>query len=560
MVPTPTAQWSEAEHSNVSASACPTPSATDQVIPPLPSLFTLLRPYLAHLFPVFSRFLRVFTAWPRRFQRAPSRNPGPRNSGKGTKSGELRPSFDTPDANPRINWQVFADWATHIVRLTKDSPYIEVEWTAGPIPMTTPPPPPPGPGPTPRHRNLTDTWTTAQDSTSTYALVEKEGGAFTVASSDPGHTGWHTATGHHAGTHVTIRFDNGFEDHGSLDSDYTNVQWVHGGLWTRKGAKPDPGAGHEGAGKEVVLQFNSQLRSGGTFFTDSNGREMIKRQRNARGPSYPPYQTFEPIAANYYPVNSLMSLDDGKTEMSVVVDTTMGGSSIRDGSLEVMVHRRCQKDDSRGVQEPLNETMCGCNDIGAAPGNMGAHGHEGDGGCDCQGLTMRGSTYLIVDTVENSHATRRQLIEQLNFPPTLAFTAGALKTPTMTAIEGQLPPNIKLQTITGNYKDWNNGQLILRLAHKYQVDEHPTLSLPANVSLASVFSKAGLKITSASETMLTANQPRREPRLTWPSAEVVDRGVSANPQERRAFLDENDASMTVTLNAMEVKTFLVTLA
>ena len=56
-------------------------------------------------------------------------------------------------------------------------------------------------------------------------------------------------------------------------------------------------------------------------------------------------------------MNSLISLDDGKTEMSVVVDTTMGGSSMSDGSLEVMVHRRCQKDDSRGVQEPLNETV-----------------------------------------------------------------------------------------------------------------------------------------------------------------------------------------------------------
>ena len=36
--------------------------ATDgiQVIPPLPSLFTLLRLYLAHFFPVFSRFFARF--------------------------------------------------------------------------------------------------------------------------------------------------------------------------------------------------------------------------------------------------------------------------------------------------------------------------------------------------------------------------------------------------------------------------------------------------------------------------------------------------------------------
>ena len=66
-----------------------------RVIPREP---TLLRLYLAHFFPVFPRFLRVFTVSTRRFQRAPSRNPGPRNGGKNTKTRELGPSFDTPDA------------------------------------------------------------------------------------------------------------------------------------------------------------------------------------------------------------------------------------------------------------------------------------------------------------------------------------------------------------------------------------------------------------------------------------------------------------------------------
>ena len=41
--------------------------------------------------------------------------------------------------------------------------------------------------------------------------------------------------------------------------------------------------------------------------------------------------------------------------------------------------------------------------------------------------------------------------------------------------------------------------------------------------------------------------------------EVVDRGVSDAPQDDRRFLDEDDATMTVTMSAMEVKTFLVTL-
>lgn len=62
----------------------------------------------------------------------------------------------------------------------------------------------------------------------------------------------------------------------------------------------------------------------------------------------------------------MISLDNGVTEMAIITDVSMGGSSMRDGGLELMVHRRVQVDDSRGVQEPLNETMCGCNDINAA--------------------------------------------------------------------------------------------------------------------------------------------------------------------------------------------------
>eukprot|EP01043_Picozoa_sp_COSAG02_P000416 COSAG02_NODE_7_length_64539_cov_120.393482_49_plen_99_part_00 len=61
------------------------------------------------------------------------------------------------------------------------------------------------------------------------------------------------------------------------------------------------------------------------------------------------------VATCSYPVNSMISLDDGTTEMAVVTDVTMGGSSMRDGSLEVMTHRRLTHDDHRGVGEPLDE-------------------------------------------------------------------------------------------------------------------------------------------------------------------------------------------------------------
>ena len=37
-------------------------------------------------------------------------------------------------------------------------------------------------------------------------------------------------------------------------------------------------------GKEVVVRYSSGLKSAGTFYTDSNGKEMVKRMYNRRAP------------------------------------------------------------------------------------------------------------------------------------------------------------------------------------------------------------------------------------------------------------------------------------
>jgi hypothetical protein len=142
----------------------------------------------------------------------------------------------------------------------------------------------------------------------------------------------------------------------------------------------------------------------------------------------------------------------------------------------------------------------------------GKNGHEADGGCECSGLTMRGVAYVIFDSVANANAERRQLVETLNFPPTLAFAGGAsaaagFKTPTWTALNAELPSNIKMMTLTNNYAEINNGLLLMRLSHLYSVDEHPTLSTPVTVDLAKVFGKTGFTISEVTETTVTGNQP-----------------------------------------------------
>jgi alpha-mannosidase len=372
--------------------------------------------------------------------------------------------------------QTFSDWATHVIRLVKGLPYIEVEWTAGPIPINQP-------------------W-----------LVPES------------------------------------EEHKLCGPDGCN--------W----------------GKEVVMMYQSGIKSESKFYTDSNGREMLKRVRNKRGPSYPPLNVSEPVAGNYYPVNAMIALDDGLMEMAILTDVSMGGSSMRDGGLELMVHRRIQKDDSRGVQEPLNETMCGCNDINAEPGKMGENGHEGDGGCQCAGLTMRGKHWIVFDSVEKAHVTRRLASENLQYPATLAFNADTKKAPThpsFSGVEAPLPPNVKLMTMTSNYAELFDGAVMLRLAHLFSVDEHPIWSKPANVSLAKVFAKTGFKIASVQEMSLTGNALLADmdaEKVHWPTHDPTHGNMwhtSDNAAEKRVLMPTDDSEFTITLRPMELRTLIV---
>lgn len=63
----------------------------------------------------------------------------------------------------------------------------------------------------------------------------------------------------------------------------------------------------DGLGKEVVLRLTSDLQSGSEWFTDSNGREMLRRRRNFR-PTWN-LTVIEPISGNYYPLTAAMYLE-----------------------------------------------------------------------------------------------------------------------------------------------------------------------------------------------------------------------------------------------------------
>ncbi|XP_077862730.1 LOW QUALITY PROTEIN: lysosomal alpha-mannosidase-like [Saccoglossus kowalevskii] len=109
----------------------------------------------------------------------------------------------------------------------------------------------------------------------------------------------------------------------------------------------------DGLGKEIISRFDTSLKNDGIFYTDSNGRQIMKRRRNHRDTF--PYINTDPVAGNYYPINTKIFIKDNNTQLTVVTDRSHGGSSIQDGSLEIMVHRRLLYYDG-GEVEALNET------------------------------------------------------------------------------------------------------------------------------------------------------------------------------------------------------------
>ena len=84
----------------------------------------------------------------------------------------------------------------------------------------------------------------------------------------------------------------------------------------------------------------------------------MKRKINYR-PTYEIDNYTEPISQNYYPVTSIIQIEDEASEMVVITDRAQGGSSLQDGCIELMLHRRLLYIDSFGLSEALNEEAFG---------------------------------------------------------------------------------------------------------------------------------------------------------------------------------------------------------
>ncbi|CAN0331412.1 unnamed protein product [Ectocarpus fasciculatus] len=99
-------------------------------------------------------------------------------------------------------------------------------------------------------------------------------------------------------------------------------------------------------------------------------------------------------------------------QLSVLTDRAQGVSSLADGELELMAHRRLLTEDQRGVGEALNETT-------------GGMSHFPDWKREGDGEVFRGTHYLVISKKKDGMKAVRSLMDEVFSPFLPAFGAEA---------------------------------------------------------------------------------------------------------------------------------------
>ncbi|XP_051165377.1 lysosomal alpha-mannosidase-like [Leptopilina boulardi] len=287
--------------------------------------------------------------------------------------------------------------------------------------------------------------------------------------------------------------------------------------------------------QEIIMKYKTTIKSKNKFYTDSNGRDMLKRKKNKRKT----WNFHKPIARNYYPVTTKIFLQDRKKKLrlTILTDRSQGGTSLKSGEIDLMIHRRLSNDDGFGVGEALNETAFGTGLVVRGEHSLlfGHPSSEFKLNEKNEAIRMAHRPWIIISPVEN--------ISYENWKNTYKMLSSGLAE--------TLPPNVQILTL----EPWKSGTVLLRLEHIFELKECKKYSDPVDVNIKKLF--AAFIVTSVGETTLGGNQwLNKNNRLIWNSNE------NDNLENNQFFEPLNFTSsdeIIVQLKPMQIRTFIVKL-
>nr|XP_046230871.1 alpha-mannosidase 2 isoform X2 [Scatophagus argus] len=97
--------------------------------------------------------------------------------------------------------------------------------------------------------------------------------------------------------------------------------------------------------RELVMRLVSDVASDNRFYSDLNGFQMQQRRTLSK----------LPLQANFYPMSSASFLQDSTSRVSLLSAQSQAVASLRPGELEVVLDRRLQQDDNRGLGQGVTD-------------------------------------------------------------------------------------------------------------------------------------------------------------------------------------------------------------
>ncbi|KAK5583774.1 hypothetical protein RB653_005374 [Dictyostelium firmibasis] len=289
----------------------------------------------------------------------------------------------------------------------------------------------------------------------------------------------------------------------------------------------------DGIGKEIVSRYTTNLVTDSTWYSDSQGMEMQKRITNYR-PSWN-LTVVQPTSGNYVPVNAIAYIQDTTQQLqfTVVTDRSRGCASLRDGQLDIMMHRRTLMDDGRGVGQPMNEStqIVTTSKLIFHDISEFAQSHYRPAA-----LTLSHPLFPMFTTTQQSPSNWNSQYQGVYSP--LASTS--------------LPQGLKIQSL--QWLDNQDNTILLRIENIYQIDgqdeqDPQTISL----DLSTIFSS--ISITSVTEMNLTGVQKLSNlSPLKWKTVDDINYDSKKQSQQQ-----SNDSDgLVYTFSPMQIRTFIIT--
>ncbi|KAH6921434.1 hypothetical protein HPB50_000151 [Hyalomma asiaticum] len=355
----------------------------------------------------------------------------------------------------------------------------------------------------------------------TFAAYDQDQGDFSVPL--PGH---YVFSAHHEaqplGDHVAYRVVKGplVQEIHQIFNDYlSQAVTLHKGsdliefTWT---VGPPSASDSSDVGQDVVLRYESDLDTEG-FYTDSNGWRNVHRVVTVQEDKLP-------IPSNYYPVDTIHDLT-----MVVLPDRPQGGSSLKKGHIELMLHRWHTTNDELGNPESTWEPTMKQREFVAS-----------------------GTHRVFLGRPAEAHQLLRPHALQLVYRPLLVFAPAQWKPhrEMFSGLRSLLPSTVHLLTLEA----LSRTKVLLRLEH-LAIEQH---AVQVNVTRL----LKGFRLSNVRPVTLAANQFLPGPtRQKWPV-----RG-QPRPKDSRENLtmplitkNRRSGDMLVTLSPGQIVSLIATIA